>query len=170
MVPMPSDMTGRAALVTGAAAGLGRATALRLARAGADVCSVDINVDRLGGDGERSGLAWGQDAWFERSTWESLKIAAPRSPPPSMRSAASTRCATFGGGLRFRVTTSQSSRKPDFEKTLAVNLSAPFFLIQAAISHCWKRTEPWSMSRPARPTKRRPRGPPIAPPKRVSRI
>ena len=35
-----SDMHGKAALVTGAAAGLGRATALRLARAGAEVCLV----------------------------------------------------------------------------------------------------------------------------------
>ena len=36
-MPTPSDMTGKAALVTGAAAGLGRATALRLARAGAQL-------------------------------------------------------------------------------------------------------------------------------------
>ena len=37
------DMRGRAALVTGAASGLGRATALKLAAAGADVCIVDMN-------------------------------------------------------------------------------------------------------------------------------
>lgn len=38
----PSDMTGRVALVTGAAAGLGQATAIRLAEVGADVALVDI--------------------------------------------------------------------------------------------------------------------------------
>ena len=38
----PSDMTGRAALVTGAAAGLGQASAIRLAEVGADVAIVDI--------------------------------------------------------------------------------------------------------------------------------
>ncbi len=43
----PSNMTGKAALVTGAAAGLGRATALRLAKAGADLCIVDIDPDGL---------------------------------------------------------------------------------------------------------------------------
>ena len=35
------DMTGKAALVTGAASGLGRPTAQKLAAAGADLCLVD---------------------------------------------------------------------------------------------------------------------------------
>ena len=43
----PSNMKGKAALVTGAAAGLGRATALKLAAAGADLCLVDINHEGL---------------------------------------------------------------------------------------------------------------------------
>ena len=41
------DMTGKAALVTGAASGLGRATAVKLAQAGADLCIVDVNADAL---------------------------------------------------------------------------------------------------------------------------
>ena len=41
------DMKGKAALVTGAASGLGRGTALALARAGADVCIVDMNAAGL---------------------------------------------------------------------------------------------------------------------------
>src|ERR1700754_4123755 len=43
----PSDMTGKAALVTGAAGGLGRATALKLAGVGADIYAVDINAAAL---------------------------------------------------------------------------------------------------------------------------
>ena len=43
----PIDMQGRAAVVTGAASGLGRGTALALARAGADICAVDIDGGRL---------------------------------------------------------------------------------------------------------------------------
>ncbi|HYP62297.1 MAG TPA: SDR family NAD(P)-dependent oxidoreductase, partial [Acidocella sp.] len=42
-----TDMAGRAALVTGAASGLGRATALALTKAGADVCIVDVNPKGL---------------------------------------------------------------------------------------------------------------------------
>jgi meso-butanediol dehydrogenase / (S,S)-butanediol dehydrogenase / diacetyl reductase len=38
---------GRAALITGAASGIGRATTLRLAREGADVLAVDIDADGL---------------------------------------------------------------------------------------------------------------------------
>ncbi|WP_306319786.1 MULTISPECIES: 3-hydroxybutyrate dehydrogenase [unclassified Streptomyces] len=40
----PSDPAGRRALVTGAASGIGRATALRLARAGAHVIGLDLNA------------------------------------------------------------------------------------------------------------------------------
>ena len=40
-------MKGKAALVTGAASGLGLATALKLGGAGADVCIVDVNAAGL---------------------------------------------------------------------------------------------------------------------------
>ena len=41
------DLTGKTAIVTGAASGIGAATALAYAAAGAAVCCADIDVDRL---------------------------------------------------------------------------------------------------------------------------
>ena len=46
-MPSPSSMSGKAVLVTGAAAGLGKAVSLALARTGANVCMVDINAEAL---------------------------------------------------------------------------------------------------------------------------
>jgi 3-oxoacyl-[acyl-carrier protein] reductase len=45
---MVADLAGKRALVTGAASGIGRATAEGLAKAGADVVGLDLNGDRSG--------------------------------------------------------------------------------------------------------------------------
>ncbi|HEX7788369.1 MAG TPA: SDR family NAD(P)-dependent oxidoreductase, partial [Methylomirabilota bacterium] len=47
--PMEGRLSGRVAVVSGAANGIGRASALRLAREGADLVVVDREGDTLGG-------------------------------------------------------------------------------------------------------------------------
>src|SRR5216684_1985251 len=45
MIPSLFDLTGRVAVVSGAASGMGRAMALAFAQAGADLLLADLNVD-----------------------------------------------------------------------------------------------------------------------------
>src|SRR5438874_8945792 len=53
--PLPLDLGGRTALVTGAAGGIGRACALRLAAAGAKVRAVDRDAEGLDTLAEQAG-------------------------------------------------------------------------------------------------------------------
>jgi NAD(P)-dependent dehydrogenase (short-subunit alcohol dehydrogenase family) len=128
----PANMTGKAALVTGAASGLGRATALSLARAGAAVCIVDVNAAAL------------------QETAAAVRALGVRAEPFAADLAVADNCReavahavrAFGrldalcnvAGIIY-FANAPEMRQEEFEKTLAVNLAAPFYLIQAAIPH-----------------------------------
>lgn len=123
------DMMGKAALVTGAASGLGRATALKLAEAGAKVALVDVN--RAGLE-ETAGLI----------SEETLVHVANLAEPEACRSAVAAAVERFGrldalcniaGIIKFA--NSHQMAEQDYLLTIAINLNAPFFLSQAAIPH-----------------------------------
>jgi NAD(P)-dependent dehydrogenase (short-subunit alcohol dehydrogenase family) len=125
-------MAGEAALVTGAASGLGRGTALALARAGANLCLVDINAAGLEETAQQI-RALGRQA---------LAHAADLSVEKNCAAAVAAAVAAFGrldalcnvaGMIIF--TNSTEMAAADWDKTLAVNLSAPFHLCKAAIPH-----------------------------------
>jgi len=123
---------GKVALVTGAASGMGRATAMRFASEGASVFALDVNAQGLAESESRVKDAGGsiqtrvvdiatRDACFE---------------------AVSTAIDAFGrldvlvnvaGIVRF----AHSPEVPEAEWNLvmAVNVSGPFYLAQAAIPH-----------------------------------
>lgn len=131
----PSDMTGKVSLVTAAAEYLGQATALRLARAGADVCIVDTALDRLN-DTAEAVRALGVRA---------LPIAADLAERASCFEAVEKAAQTFGRldalcnvANVFSPSPSLETAQQDWERTIAINLSAPFYLTQAALPHLLK--------------------------------
>lgn len=127
-----ADMSGKAALVTGAASGLGRATALALAQAGADLCIADVNASGL----EETASA------IRALSRKALIHAADLSVAENCAPAVQAAIATFGrldalcnvAGL-IMFTNTPEMKIADWNKTIAVNLSAPFHLCQAAIPH-----------------------------------
>lgn len=125
-------MKGKSALVTGAAAGLGRATALRLARAGADICLVDVDAQGLDAAANEV-RALGAEA---------IAVALDLGVADNCRSAVAAALQAFRrldalcnvAAVFIPCHTTEMSAAA-WDKTLAVNLSAPFHLIQAAIPH-----------------------------------
>lgn len=124
------DMTGKAALVTGAASGLGRATAVKLAQAGANLTIVDVNAEALA---ETAALLNGVEV---------LTHVANLTDPEACKGAVAAAVAKFGrldalcniaGIIKFA--NSHEMAQQDYLLTIAINLNAPFFLSQAAIPH-----------------------------------
>lgn len=128
----PSDMTGKVALVTGAAAGLGKATALKLATAGAAICLVDIDEAGLQETAKEITAKGG----------EALVHPTDLGDGDNCRAAVATTVGKFGrlDALCNVAAVFLPGRTGDMtdemiDKTLAVNLGAPLKLIQAAIPH-----------------------------------
>ena len=127
MTGRASDMTGKVALVTGAAGGLGRATALALAKAGAQMCIVDHNAAGLG---ETAAMIGGTEFVY----------TADLSQPVNCKATVEAAVANFGqldalcnvAGV-LKLANSHEMALADWNLVIAVNLTAPFLLSQAAI-------------------------------------
>ncbi len=125
------DMTGKVALVTGGARGIGKAICLSLARQGADVAFVDVG---------RPEVADATVAEIQALGRKSIFIAADVTDPEACVKAVQTTLETFGK-LDILVNNAGITRDDlimrmpleDWEKVLKVNLFGAFYMIKAAI-------------------------------------
>jgi NAD(P)-dependent dehydrogenase (short-subunit alcohol dehydrogenase family) len=128
----PSDMNGKAALVTGAGGGLGQATAIALAQAGADVCIVDLKAEGLA-ETARQIEAAGRKALVRVADLGVAENCAPLVADTVAEFGRLDALCNVAGVLKL----ANSPEMPlaDWNFVIAVNLTAPFLLSQAAIPH-----------------------------------
>ncbi|GED88825.1 3-hydroxybutyrate dehydrogenase [Streptomyces sp. 6-11-2] len=123
------DLGGRTALVTGAAGGIGRACALRLAAAGARVRAVDRDAPGLEALAERAGALAG---FLEPLVLDLTDLDAAE------RAAAGTDVLVNNAGLQL-VCPIEEFPPEVFHTVLTVMLEAPFRLIRGALPHMYGR-------------------------------
>jgi NAD(P)-dependent dehydrogenase (short-subunit alcohol dehydrogenase family) len=124
------DMRGKAALVTGAASGLGRATALRLAEAGAMLTLVDVDAAALE---ETVRMTEGAEVVHHVADLSDPVACAPGVEAALANFRRLDALCNVAGIIKFA--NSHQMDPHDWHRTIAINLTAPFLLSQAAIPH-----------------------------------
>lgn len=126
------DMTGKAALLTGAASGLGQASALRFAQAGANLYLLDVNAQGLA---ETKAMVEALGVSVETTV---VDLADAGQCPDAVEATVARygrldALCNIAGLCKFSHTDKMDLDLLD--RILAVNLRAPFLLSQAAIPH-----------------------------------
>src|SRR3712207_183137 len=128
IVPGPSaagvDLTGRSALITGAASGIGRACAYRLAAAGAEVTVVDLNGDAARKVAEEFGGNAVQADLSDHTVIDSLEVEAD--------------IVVNNAGLQH-VSAIEEFPPERFSLIVRLMLEAPFRLVQKALPKMYER-------------------------------
>jgi NAD(P)-dependent dehydrogenase (short-subunit alcohol dehydrogenase family) len=127
---MAALLDGKRALVTGAARGIGRATALRLAREGARVALLDVDPEPLAGTAGEVGV-------------EALALEADASDEAAVRSAVAHTVDRFGGlDVVVANAATQFTERDDrvdrleldvWERTVDVNLTGAFLTVKHGV-------------------------------------
>lgn len=135
-VGTPNDgllLAGKTALVTGAGSGIGRAAALKLAQAGANVCLLDL-IDGRTVDVEKKIRGMGREAEF---------YDVDVSDPGRMEDAIRTAAERFGGfdiifanaGINGTLAPIEDLTPESWDETLGINLRGTFLTFKYAVPH-----------------------------------
>jgi len=131
-MPKPKALSGRIALVTGSAGGIGKAIAKRFAQEGAVVVLNDINEERLAGAKEEFVKLFGKDA-VATTTLDVTKAA-------SIQEAMTAACLAFGGVDLIVNNAGISISKPidehteaDWDRLYDILVKGQFLVTQAAV-------------------------------------
>ncbi|MFI1732196.1 SDR family NAD(P)-dependent oxidoreductase [Streptomyces acidicola] len=128
-----AGLEGRGVVVTGAASGIGRATALRFAEEGAKVLVADLN--REGAEATVEDI--------EKSGGVALAVVGDLSDQAVVDTVVGRAVGALGGvdvlvnnaGIMDRMSTLGETDDAEWEHVLRVNLTAPFLLTRAVLPH-----------------------------------
>jgi NAD(P)-dependent dehydrogenase (short-subunit alcohol dehydrogenase family) len=126
-------LSGKAVIVTGAASGIGRATALRLAFEGAVVAGVDLAADAV----EQTAAS------IKEAGGQALAYACDVADPDSVRATVARAVADLGGRVDVlcniagigKFAHSHTQPLAEWDKILAVNLTGTFVMCQAVLPY-----------------------------------
>jgi 3-oxoacyl-[acyl-carrier protein] reductase len=121
-VMLSSTVEGKVVLVTGAARGIGRAIAVRLAEDGAQVAATDLRGDELPGD-----TTWALDVTDSNAIKRVVGEVAERLGPIDVL--------VNNAGVRLPIPIGADEYFRSWDATIAVNLHAPMRLVRACLPY-----------------------------------
>jgi len=128
------ELSGKFAVVTGAATGIGEAIAKRLADAGAKVCIVDIDAAEAAAAADRIGCS-SVSLGLDITDAEAVK----RSIDGLVAEHDAIDILVNNAGLAGKAAPIWEQTDADWHKVMAVNLHGPFYLCRAVIPHMRSR-------------------------------
>lgn len=127
---MPGRLNGKVAMITGAGSGIGKAAAIALAKEGAKIGVLDLEMDDLQGTVNE----------IERLGGEALPLEADVSQPEDMEAATRTLANRYGrldivfanAGINGVWAPLEDLKPEDWDKTLNINLKGTFLTVKYA--------------------------------------